>query len=66
MRFAARGVRKLSYAQQGRGKSGGVQVIYYFSDEVNPLLALFLYGKSEQADLTPVEKKLAASLAAGL
>ena len=60
------GVRKIRYALKGRGKSGGVRVIYYFFDEVNPLLALFLYGKNEQASLTPTEKKLAASLAAAL
>lgn len=60
------GVRKLRYAVQGKGKSGGVRVIYYFFDEVNPVLALFLYGKNEQANLTPAEKKLAASLAAAM
>jgi hypothetical protein len=60
------GVRKLRYALQGRGKSGGVRVIYYFFDEMNPLLALFLYAKNDQANLTPAEKKLATSLAAAL
>jgi hypothetical protein len=60
------GVRKLRYALPGRGKSGGVRVIYYFFDEVNPLLALFLYGKNEQENLTPAERKLASSLAAEL
>jgi hypothetical protein len=60
------GVRKLRYAAQGRGKSGGVRVMYYFFDEVNPILALFLYAKNEQENLTPAEKKLAASLAAAM
>ena len=60
------GVRKLRYAIGGRGKSGGVRVIYYFFDEVNPVFALFLYGKNEQANLTPAEKKLAASLEAAM
>jgi hypothetical protein len=60
------GVRKLRYAVQGRGKSGGVRVIYYFFDELNPVLALFLYGKNEQGNLTPAEKKRAASLAAAM
>jgi len=60
------GVRKLRFAVQGRGKSGGVRAIYYFFDEVNPIVALFLYGKNEQANLTPAEKKLAASLAAAM
>lgn len=60
------GVRKLRYAVGGRGKSGGVRVIYYFFDEANPLLALLLYGKNEQGDLTPREKKLVTSLAAAM
>ena len=60
------GVRKLRYATGGRGKSSGVRVIYYFFDDVNPVLALFLYGKNEQGNLTPAEKKLATSLAAAM
>ena len=60
------GVRKLRYAVQGKGKSGGVRAIYYFYDAVNPILALFLYGKNEQSNLTPTEKKLATSLAAAM
>jgi mRNA-degrading endonuclease RelE of RelBE toxin-antitoxin system len=42
------GVRKIRYATGGRGKSGGVRVIYYFFDEVNPKekkLATSLAGK---------------------
>jgi hypothetical protein len=60
------GVRKLRYAIGDRGKSGGVRIIYYFYDEDNPLLALFLYGKNEQANMTPGEKKIASSLAAAM
>ncbi len=60
------GVRKLRYAIGGRGKSGGVRVIYYYYDDVNPILALFLYAKNEQGNLTPAEKKVAASLAAAM
>jgi len=32
-----RGVRKLRWGRGGRGKSGGVRVIYYFYDEHMPL-----------------------------
>ena len=35
------GVRKLRYAIAGREKSGGVRVIYYFFDEVNPRARAF-------------------------
>jgi hypothetical protein len=54
------------YAAKGKGKSGGVRVIYYFFDEENPLYAIFLYGKNEQANLTPAQKREFAALAAAL
>lgn len=57
------GVRKVRFAAQGRGKSGGVRVIYYFYDEDNPLYAIFLYGKNEQADLTSEQKREVRGLA---
>jgi hypothetical protein len=60
------GVRKLRYAVGGRGKSGGVRVIYYFFDENNPILALLLYAKNEQSNLTTQEKKFVTSIAAAL
>ncbi len=60
------GVRKLRFAFGGRGKSGGARVIYYFYDEKNPLYAIFLFGKNEQVDLTPDQKKLATSFAANI
>jgi len=60
------GVRKVRFAARGKGKSGGVRVIYYFFDENNPLYAIFLYGKNEQANLTPDQKKEVAAMAAVL
>lgn len=60
------GVRKLRFAAQGHGKSGGVRVIYYFFDETNPVYALFLYGKNEQVDLTAAQKSVMTKLAASI
>jgi len=57
------GVRKVRFAAKGKGKSGGVRVIYYFLDEENPLYAILLYGKNEQVNLTPEQKKEVATLA---
>jgi hypothetical protein len=57
------GVRKLRFAAKGRGKSGGVRVIYYFYDEHNPLYAIFLYGKNEQANLSPGQRQDVAAFA---
>ena len=60
------GVRKLRYAVQGRGKSGGVRVIYYYFDEQNPLYAMLLYGKNEQGNLSPDQMKYVTEMAAGV
>jgi hypothetical protein len=60
------GVRKLRFAAQEKGKSGGVRVIYYFYDRDVPIYALLLYGKGERADLTPDERKSVAAFAAAI
>lgn len=43
-----------------------MRVIYYFYDEDNPLYAIFLYGKNEQANLTPRQKREVSAFAATL
>jgi mRNA-degrading endonuclease RelE of RelBE toxin-antitoxin system len=60
------GVRKVRYGAMGRGKSGGVRVIYYFYDEDMPIYALLIYGKNERADLTPEQRKSVARFAAAI
>ncbi len=60
------GVRKVRYAADGRGKSGGFRVIYYFYDEALPLYALLIYGKNERADLTSEQRKVVATFAASI
>ena len=54
----------MRFAARGKGKSGGVRVIYYFFDEENSLYAIFLYGKNEQANLTSKQKHEVAAFAA--
>lgn len=56
------GVRKLRWARGGRGKSGGVRVIYYFHSEALPLYLLTMFGKAEKADLSQVERNELAKL----
>lgn len=51
------GVRKLRFAPEGRGKSGAFRVIYYVLDGDTPILALLIYGKNEQVNLTSDQKK---------
>ncbi len=58
------GVRKLRFAPKKRGKSGGFPVIYYVLTESQPILALLIYGKNEQGDLSSAQRKVVAALAA--
>ncbi|MBI4630994.1 MAG: type II toxin-antitoxin system RelE/ParE family toxin [Chloroflexi bacterium] len=41
------GVRKLRWGSSGKGKRGGVRVIYYFKKRDNEIWMLTIYGKSE-------------------
>lgn len=41
------GVRKLRWSVAGRGKSGGVRVIYYFKKQDDEIWLLTIYSKSE-------------------
>lgn len=56
------GIRKLRWARGGRGKSGGVRVIYYFHSERLPLYLLTVFGKGEKADLGKAERNELAKL----
>ena len=49
------GLRKVRWATTGRGKRGGLRVIYYWAVEDNVCYLLFLYAKNEQGDLTPAQ-----------
>lgn len=50
------GVRKLRWSVQGRGKRGGVRVIYYFHSEVLPIFLLTVYAKNQKSNLTKAER----------
>jgi hypothetical protein len=56
------GIRKLRWARQGMGKSGGVRVIYFFHNAGMPLYALTIYGKGEKDNLTAAERNELAKL----
>ena len=49
------GIRKLRYAAQGRGKSGGVRVIYYWVKDNYQIYMLVVYPKSKKDNLTDKE-----------
>ena len=54
------GIRKLRWAKNSKGKSGGVRVIYYFHNDSMPLFLLSLFGKNEKANLSHSECNLLA------
>jgi len=53
------GFRKLRWAdpRRGKGRRGGLRIIYYYFLADQQIWLMTLYGKDEAADLTPKEKK---------
>lgn len=49
------GIRKMRFSKGNKGKSGGVRVIYYFYNELNPILLLDIFGKNEKENLSKSE-----------
>jgi hypothetical protein len=54
------GLRKLRHAdpRRGKGKRGGLRVIYYWWDGKRQFWLFTLYDKDEMNDLSPKEKKI--------
>ena len=52
------GLRKVRWAMPGRGKRGGVRVIYHWASEAEQLLMLLVYPKSERDDLSASQLRL--------
>ena len=49
------GLRKVRWSLEGRGKSGGVRVIYYWLSADDQLYMLLAYPKNEQENLTDTQ-----------
>jgi hypothetical protein len=61
----ANGVRKARVGDpgRGRGKRGGYRYIYLYLEHRGHIFLLFLYGKNEQGDLSPNQKRALAEVA---
>ena len=61
------GLRKLRAAdpRRGKGKRGGIRVIYLHVAEADVIVLMDIYGKDEQEDLTTDQKKVLKRLADG-
>jgi mRNA-degrading endonuclease RelE of RelBE toxin-antitoxin system len=53
------GFRKLRWAdaRRGKGRRGGLRVIYYWFDGQNQIWLMTVYDKNEAADLTPEQRR---------
>lgn len=49
------GVRKVRFAREGGGKSGGFRVVYFFHDMDMPLYLLTIFAKNTKSKLSQAE-----------
>jgi hypothetical protein len=50
------GIRKVRWAREDGGKSGGYRVIYFFHSDDIPLFALNVFAKNEKANISHDER----------
>jgi hypothetical protein len=60
------GARKgrIADPRSGRGKSGGYRYLYLYLSHAGVIYLMYIFGKNEQSDLTPTQKKMIAELSA--
>ena len=56
------GFRKLRFALEGGGKSGGARVIYYYCDARIPVFLVQICAKNEKANVSAAEKSVLAKM----
>ncbi|MCP4699710.1 MAG: hypothetical protein GY862_23095 [Gammaproteobacteria bacterium] len=57
-----KGLRKLRWKQAGKGKRGGIRVIYYWVTAQGQILMLLAYPKNKQNDLSEAQKRILVKL----
>lgn len=53
---ATGGYRKIRWAIQGKGKSGGIRVIYYYLNAKGEIYLLLAYAKNERENISDEQK----------
>ena len=61
-----KGVRKVRWGRDHRGKRGGVRIIYLYVVVRSTIYLLTIYSKAQQADLSPAQKKAIVGAVAAL
>ncbi len=57
------GIRKIRWTAEGRGKSYGVRVIYFWAISRELILFLTIFGKNEKSDLSKADAKRLGKIA---
>jgi mRNA-degrading endonuclease RelE of RelBE toxin-antitoxin system len=56
------GLRKVRWSAQGKGKRGGVRIIYYHVTADSQIRLILIYKKGVKEDLTSEQKKMLCQL----
>lgn len=58
------GLLKIRWRDKGKGKRGGVRVIYYYVTRESVIYLLDIYSKRERTDLTPAQRRALRAIVA--
>ena len=56
------GLRKVRWSSSGKGKRGGLRVIYYWINEKDQIFMLYAYKKNQHEDLTNEQLKMLSEI----
>ena len=56
------GLRKVRWGIKGKGKRGGLRVIYYWDKKTESFYMLYIYFKSKKDDLSPDQLQILSQL----